>query len=35
MYSQNPFSYDIFTQANLERRTRHEVVRPVGRQKPD
>jgi glycosyltransferase involved in cell wall biosynthesis len=34
MYSQKPFSYDIFTQANSERRTRHEVARPVGRQKP-
>jgi glycosyltransferase involved in cell wall biosynthesis len=33
MYLQRPFSYDIFTAAIPERRTRHEVARPVGRAK--
>ena len=33
MYLQRPFSYDIFTAANPERRTRHEVMHPVSRAK--
>lgn len=35
MYSQPPFAYDIFTPASPERRTRHEVAKPVGRAKSD
>ena len=33
MYLQRPFSYDIFTAANPEGRTRYDVGRPVGRAK--
>ena len=32
MYLQPPFSYDIFTAASPERRERHDVAHPVGRQ---
>jgi len=34
MYSQKPFSYEIFTQASPDRRERHEVTRPNFRPSP-